>query len=98
MEPLSRVTGATLDVLETLLAADGELYGLKVAEATDLKAGTVYPILGRLEARGWLLSRWETARPERGPRRRLYQFTPDGLHAALALLQSAGSGGGEIGG
>jgi PadR family transcriptional regulator, regulatory protein PadR len=85
--PLSRVTSATLDVLEALMGPDEELYGLKIAQNAGRKTGSVYPILARLEADGWVESRWERdERDDRGPRRRYYRLNPDGLTAARALL------------
>jgi DNA-binding PadR family transcriptional regulator len=84
---LSRVTCATLDVLEALMGPDEELYGLRIAQNAGRKTGSVYPILARLEEAGWIESRWEREeRDERGPRRRFYQLSPDGLVAARALL------------
>ena len=85
---LSRVTPATLDVLEALMGPDEELYGLKIAQNAERKAGSVYPILARLEEAGWVESSWEREeRDERGPRRRFYRLSPHGLGAARALLQ-----------
>jgi PadR family transcriptional regulator PadR len=87
VEPLSRVTDATLDVLEALMGPDSELYGYKVAELAVRKTGVVYPILDRLEAAGWVDSEWERAeRGDRGPRRRFYRLNPGGLSAARGLL------------
>lgn len=84
---LSRVTDATLDVLEALMGPDEELYGLKIAQNAGRKVGSVYPILARLEETGWVDSSWEREeRGERGPRRRFYRFTLEGLDAARALL------------
>lgn len=84
---LSRVTPATLDVLEALMGPDEELYGLKIAQNAGRKAGSVYPILARLEEAGWVESAWETEeRDERGPRRRFYRLGPDGLAGARTLL------------
>src|SRR5215471_1371830 len=84
---LSRVTPATLDVLEALMGPDEELYGLKIAQSAGRKAGSVYPILARLEEAGWVERCWEREeREERGPRRRFYKLTPDGLVAARQLL------------
>lgn len=85
--PPFRVTPATLDVLEALLGPDDELYGLKIAQNAELKTGSVYPILARLEDAGWVESHWELDEPSaRGPRRRFYRLNPDGLGAARALL------------
>jgi PadR family transcriptional regulator PadR len=84
---LSRVTPATLDVLEALMGPDEELYGLKIARNAGRKTGSVYPILARLEEAGWIKSCWEREeRDARGPRRRFYRLSPDGLVGARALL------------
>jgi len=85
MDGLPRVTAATLDVLEALLAADGPTWGLRIIGATGRPAGSVYPILARLEERGWVTSLWEDEE-RRGPRRRLYVLTDDGVPSARALL------------
>lgn len=85
MAGLSRVTPATLDVLEALLDGEVEPYGLAIARRAGLATGSVFPILARLERLAWITSAWEdTDRP--GPRRRLYSFTPDGLAGARVLL------------
>lgn len=87
MERLPRVTEATLDVLEALMAPDDDLYGYKIALRSGRKTGVVYPILDRLEEAGWIESAWEREhRDERGPRRRFYRLNPDGLSAARDLL------------
>lgn len=82
---LSRVTAATLDVLEVLLDGDVEPYGLAIAKAAHLATGSVFPILARLERIGWVRSYWEESdRP--GARRRFYELNPDGIASARALL------------
>ena len=85
MEPLSRVTAATVEVLECLLAADST-WGLQVIKLTQRPAGSVYPILERLERSGWVESTWEDAPERSGPRRRLYSLTGDGAVAAGRLV------------
>jgi len=68
------------------MAAEAEPYGLAIAKAAGLATGTVFPILARLERIGWARSYWEdTDRP--GPRRRLYEFTPEGMAGARVLFQ-----------
>lgn len=79
-------------VLETLLAdPTQELYGLEIGQAAGLPSGTVHPILARLEAVGWLVSRWEQIDPrEQGrPARRYYRLSADGAVAASAALARA---------
>ena len=69
-------------------AAGGTRHGFDIMDATGLASGTVYPALRRLEADGFLKSRWEPASEAlsaRRPRRRIYEITGDGL----ALLPAA---------
>lgn len=83
MEPLTRVTAPTIDVLSALLEHEGPVWGLLVIKDTERPAGTVYPILERLEGLGWVTSTWEADSERSGPRRRLYEFTTDGRVAAV---------------
>lgn len=82
VDGLSRVTGATVDVLEALLASS-DRWGLLIIKETGRPPGTVYPILDRLESAGWVTSDWETASDRSGPRRRFYSLTAEGRIAAL---------------
>lgn len=82
MAPLTRMTPATADVLRVLLDSDGPTWGMLVIKATGRPAGSVYPILERLEGAGWVSSAWETETGRSGPRRRLYVLTGDGAEAA----------------
>jgi PadR family transcriptional regulator len=61
-----------------------EWYGLELVDRVDLKSGTIYPALVRLEQAGWLESRWEEREPsELGrPRRRMYWLTAAGQTVA----------------
>lgn len=87
MSPRFRVTDATLDVLEVLLQDSDDLYGLKIAKAAGRPTGSVFPILARLEDCGWVTSEWEAGDPAaRGPRRRFYRLSPDGLAQSRQLL------------
>ena len=79
-------------VLEALLEDPrAERYGLEIGEAAGLRSGTVHPILARLEAYGWLASRWEDIDPsaEGRPPRRYYVLTADGALAARTALARA---------
>ncbi|MFB2597971.1 PadR family transcriptional regulator [Herbiconiux sp. P17] len=89
MEPLQRVTAPTLDILEALLGETEPLWGLILVKRTGRPSGTVYPILERLERQGWIIGSWETDIDRTGPRRRLYEFTPDGRAAAQELHATA---------
>jgi DNA-binding PadR family transcriptional regulator len=87
MERLARLTPATLDVLEALLGPDNDLYAYRIAKNAGRMTGVVVPILDRLETAEWVESSWEQDEPNRrGPRRRFYRLTPDGLSAARAAL------------
>ena len=65
-----------------------EWYGLQLSADAELKSGTVYLLLARLEQAGWLTSRWENIDPaqEGRPRRRLYRLTEDGELAAARAI------------
>jgi DNA-binding PadR family transcriptional regulator len=78
-----RVTYPTAIVLHAL--ARGHRYGFEIIDGTGLSAGTVYPILRRLEAEALTRSSWERvgrARAEGRPPRRNYRLTAAGQEAA----------------
>jgi PadR family transcriptional regulator PadR len=85
-----KMTLQTQEVLRLALQnPDHEWYGLQMVEATGLPSGTVYPIMARLEACGWIKSRWEDPaehEAEGRPRRRFYKFTTDGAEQARLAL------------
>ncbi len=90
--PRQRKPGyAAIAILKALRG--GNRYGLDLMVATDLPSGTVYPQLGRLEARGLVQAEWESeavARKEARPRRRYYEITANGeeiLQEALVDLR-----------
>ena len=86
-----RITAQTLLLLDALLDRPSEArYGLEIAQETELKSGTLYPILARLERAGWLSSEWEDVEPERAgrPRRRLYRLTGQGEVLAREALEA----------
>ena len=74
----------------TLLAALMERprawqHGYELSKATNLKSGTLYPILIRLSDQGFLDSRWKDAEQPGRPPRHVYRLTANGL--ALAREQ-----------
>lgn len=89
MEKLSRLTPATLDVIEALVDAPASIWGLRIVAVTGRPAGSVYPILERLERAGWVESEWENAPERSGPRRRLYRLNSDGAESAREVLRAA---------
>jgi DNA-binding PadR family transcriptional regulator len=82
-----RITYPTATVLNAL--ASGHGYGFEIIDQTGLGAGTVYPILRRLEDESFVRSTWErvtAARAEGRPPRRNYRLTA----AGNALVREAG--------
>lgn len=79
-------------VLRALLADPArELYGVEIGDDAGLPSGTVHPILARLEAAGWVESRWEDVDPSAAgrPARRYYRVTADGAVQARDALARA---------
>jgi PadR family transcriptional regulator PadR len=86
MKQLSRVTGATVAVLAALIEHGEPCWGLAVIKASERPAGSVYPILERLETAGWVTSSWEDDTSRSGPRRRYYELTDEGALAARKAI------------
>jgi DNA-binding PadR family transcriptional regulator len=88
MSDIGRITPATLDVLNVLVWSSDELHGFALAKQAGRPTGSVYVILSRLEAAGWVESRWETENVdnEGRPRRRFYRLSADGLASARQVL------------
>ena len=72
-----------LAVLRTV--ADGPTYGYVIGKRLEeaglgrIKGGTLYPILGRLEAEGLVTSEWREG--DGGPGRKYFAITPAGTTA-----------------
>lgn len=82
---MPRLTIPVLLVLSAMLERPTEeWYGLDLASRAELKSGTIYPVLSRLEQADWLNSRWEEVDPTLvgRPRRRLYRLTAEGQRVA----------------
>ncbi len=85
-----QMTTQTLKVLLAVLNAEAEeLSGVEIGREAKLMSGTLYPILMRLEACGWLESRWEAEEPQAlgRPRRRFYKVTGIGATRARAVSE-----------
>jgi DNA-binding PadR family transcriptional regulator len=92
---------SSIEVLVLSVLADGPLHGyaiqqrLKGSLSQTLPVGSLYPLLHRLEAQGWITSTHTT---HRGRERKVYQLTTDGRQhlrrsatdwqATIAQLQS----------
>ena len=74
----------TIELVLLTLLADRERYGYEIVAAIEewsggrleVRDGTLYPVLYRLEEAGFIEPRWET--PERGVPRKYYRITPTG--------------------
>jgi PadR family transcriptional regulator PadR len=87
-----RITLPTAALLRQMLQGPAEDHcGFDLAERIGIPSGTIYPILARLEAAGWLDSFWEVGGLGRlgRPRRRMYKLTGVGAHAARNALSGA---------
>lgn len=85
-----RITIATRLVLRELLSAGKEgTYGREIVRATELKSGTVHPVLVKLARAGWLTSSREDIDPheEGRPPRMYYRLTEEGAEQAKAALR-----------
>lgn len=72
-------------VLAILLDADGEWsHGYELARLADVKSGTLYPLLIRLEAQGHLEAEWQQPSEGGRPPRHAYRLTASGLQLARA--------------
>jgi DNA-binding MarR family transcriptional regulator len=61
------------------------LYGSTLIRVSQTGSGTVYPVLARMESRGWVLS--ESRDQLTGQPRKCYSLTPEGRKAALGFLK-----------
>jgi PadR family transcriptional regulator, regulatory protein PadR len=88
---ITRMTIPMLMVLSALVdGKDG--YGLRIAQVTEMRTGTVYPILARFERAGWVTASWEDKddpgeKHDPGARRKYYRLTPEGRENAVAALR-----------
>jgi DNA-binding PadR family transcriptional regulator len=85
------MTWQTQQVLLALLEAPtADHYGLELAEQAGLKSGTLYPILARFEAAGWVTGSWEQIDPKKAGRRprRYYRLTARGVEEGEALREA----------
>jgi PadR family transcriptional regulator, regulatory protein PadR len=85
-----RLTQPALKVLRFLLTNPRKPFpGSEISRETRVGSGTLYPMLARFEAAGWLTSEWEAvnASDVGRPRRRFYTLTGIGYRAARTALE-----------
>lgn len=81
-----------LDLLVLSCLTQGESYGYEISKALagagvgDIKGGTLYPVLNRLEEAGYVVGEFRAT--QRGPGRRYYRLTGEGR---TALTQQTGA-------
>lgn len=99
MATRTRTSKQTLALLSALVAKPTQWhYGYALSRETELMSGTLYPILMRLEERGWLETQWESAEAlaeGRGgrPPRHMYRLTAGGRAWATEALAAASATG-----
>ena len=72
-------------VLAVLLdARGGWSHGYELARLAGLKSGTLYPLLIRLEAQGYLEAEWQPPSEGGRPPRHAYRLTASGVQLARA--------------
>ena len=82
----------TLEMILLKLLSEHEMYGYELITGLEerggpifqLKEGTIYPVLYRLENAGLIVSRWEAL--ERGVPRKYYQLTAEGTSRLQTLI------------
>ena len=96
----SQFLGSAIEMLILEVIGQGPSYGYEITQTVgersngyfDLKEGSLYPALHRLEEAGWIRAEWITK--ESGRRSRIYQVTAAGkkqLGAEEARWQSVTS-------
>lgn len=88
-----RISGPTLKALSLFLERNpSPLSGADLINEKKILSGTLYPLLDRLEAAGWLESEWENVDPSEvgRPRKRLYRLTGTGARSARSVLREHG--------
>ncbi len=83
----SRFLSGSVEMLILQIASEGDTYGYAITQEAErrsggyfeLKEGSLYPALHRMERRGLLESFWEAK--ETGRRRKFYRITAEGTRS-----------------
>ncbi len=83
----------TLEMILLKLLSERQMYGYELVSTLEqrggdqfqLKEGTLYPVLYRLENDGFIEARWETL--ERGVPRKYYRLTKSGAKELQGLME-----------
>ena len=66
-------------------------HGYDLVRATGVKSGTVYPLLIRLEAQGYLEAQWQPPAAPGRPPRHAYRLMEEGARFARGVLAADGA-------
>jgi DNA-binding PadR family transcriptional regulator len=87
-------SGQTVRLLRGLIDQPRQWrYGYDLSRETQLKSGTLYPILMRLCDRGLLESKWQPAPQAGRPPRHMYRLTSKGVAYAKEQISACASPG-----
>jgi DNA-binding PadR family transcriptional regulator len=90
----TELVGSTVEMLVLKLLSERAMYGYEIiqvvnertAGAFNWKEGTLYPLLHRLEGKGFLLTEWQLG--ESGKKRKYYTVSAKGLtHATEKVAE-----------
>jgi PadR family transcriptional regulator PadR len=87
-----RLTHALVQVTLALMDdATGRHWGYDLSRRAGVRSGSLYPVLDRMLAAGWLEDGWEDPEEVSGrrPRRRYYRLTDTGRNEIGGLLADA---------
>lgn len=83
----SELKKGSVELLILSILSEGPQHGYEIGKLIELRSGgrlqflvsSLYPILCRMEKKGWIVGRWVERAGQR--RRRYYRVTPDGQRA-----------------
>ena len=85
---MRRLSPQARTVLDALGVERDWLHGYELSRQTQVRPGTLYPLLERLAVRGLLEARWEENAPAGRPRRHAYRITADGDRVRATLREA----------
>jgi DNA-binding PadR family transcriptional regulator len=82
-----RRSAQLIDLLRLFLARPSDwLHGYDITNRLGISAGTLYPLLARVEREGWFEARWEESTTRGRPPRRCYRLTSTGARLAAQFI------------
>lgn len=88
----TELVGSTVEMLVLKLLSERAMYGYEIIQivnertegAFNWKEGTLYPVLHRLEGKGFLITKWQMG--ESGKKRKYYKLSSRGMAHASAKV------------